>query len=64
VFDLRGQLITRQHVLRLLPLMQLAPAEEERLLALRYPVDHVVAAAFASVGVDMDVLVDRMGGSP
>ena len=57
--------ITRQHVVDLLPLMRLTPQQEARLLALRYPVDfRVAAAAFESVGVDLDVLVDRMGGSP
>jgi hypothetical protein len=65
VFDLRGQSITREHVLRLLPLLRLAPEQEERLLALHYPVDYaVVAAAFESAGIDAGVLVDRMGGSP
>jgi hypothetical protein len=63
--DLYGQLITREHVQRLLPIMRLSRAQEERLLTLDYPVDFRVAAAvFESVGVDMDVLVDRMGGSP
>jgi hypothetical protein len=63
--DLNGVLITRQHVMQLLPLMGLSPEQEARLLALRYPVDFsVAAAAFESVGVDMDSLVDRMGGSP
>jgi len=65
VFDLRGQLITREHVRGLLPLMRLTPDQERRLLALHYPVDYaVVAAAFESMGIDADVLVDRMGGSP
>jgi hypothetical protein len=65
VLDRHGQLITREHVLALLPLMGLSREEEERLLALRYPVDYsVVAAAFESVGVDLDTLTDRMGGSP
>jgi hypothetical protein len=45
--------------------MSLSPAQEERLLALRFPVDHeVAAAAFESLGVDVDTLIDRMGGSP
>jgi hypothetical protein len=58
-------LITRRHVQELLPIMGLSPAEESRLLALDYPVDFsVAAAAFESVGVDMDTFVDRMGGSP
>jgi hypothetical protein len=57
--------ITRQHVEGLLPIMGLRPEQEARLLALRYPVDFAVAvAAFAREGVDTDVLVDRMGGSP
>ena len=63
--DLNGVLITRQHVLALLPIMGLSPEQEDRLLALPYPVDfRVAAAAFESLGVDMDTLVDRMGGSP
>src|SRR4051794_25525553 len=65
VIDLNGSLITRQHVLSLLPLLRLSPAQEERLLAMRYPVDsRAVEAAFESLGVDMDTLIDRMGGSP
>jgi hypothetical protein len=57
--------ITRQHVEQLLPVMRLSPAQERRLLALHYPVDFsVAAAAFESVGADLDTLVDRMGGSP
>jgi S-adenosylhomocysteine hydrolase len=65
VLDLNGQVITRQHVLQLLPIMGLTAEQEERLLALPYPVDFdVAAAAFESVGVDMDTLTDRMGGSP
>jgi hypothetical protein len=63
--DLSRWRITREHVERLLPILQLSPAPEARLLALPYPVDFdVAAAAFESVGVDMDVLTDRMGGSP
>ncbi|WP_448639401.1 hypothetical protein [Geodermatophilus sp. URMC 63] len=58
-------LITRQHVLDLLPIMRLSPEQEARLLALRYPVEfNIAAAAFESVGVDLDILMDRMGGSP
>jgi len=58
-------LITREHVMRLLPLMSLDPDQEARLLALHYPVQFpVAAAAFESVGVDLDVLMDRMGSSP
>jgi hypothetical protein len=57
--------ITRQHVVDLLPVMGLTPQQEARLLALPYPVDFgVAAAAFESVGVDLDTLTDRMGGSP
>ena len=57
--------ITRQHVERLLRALELSPAQERRLLSLPYPVDFgVAAAAFESVGVDLDTLVDRMGGSP
>ena len=65
MFDLRGRLVTREHVIGLLPLMRLTPEQERRLLALHYPADYaVVAAAFAALGIDADVLVDRMGGSP
>jgi hypothetical protein len=65
VFDLSHSKITREHVLELLPAMGLRPDQERRLLALDYPVDFaVVAAAFESVGVDLDTLTDRMGGSP
>jgi hypothetical protein len=63
--DLNRSLITRQHVVGLLRLMDLSPEQEARLLGLRYPVDFdVAAAAFESVGVDLDTLTDRMGGSP
>jgi hypothetical protein len=63
--DLNGSLITRQHVVDLLPFMDLSPEQEERLLALHYPVEFgEAAAAFESVGVDLDTLTDRMGGSP
>jgi hypothetical protein len=65
VNDPNGLLITRQHVMNLLPIMGLSQEQEERLLALRYPVEfNVAAAAFESVGVDLDILMDRMGGSP
>jgi hypothetical protein len=65
VTDMDSWKITRQHVVDLLPIMRLSPAQEARLLALDYPVDFAVAArAFESVGVDMDTLTDRMGGSP
>lgn len=63
--DLSRSPITRRHVVDLLPLMGLGPEQEAKLLALPYPVDFAVAAAaFESVGVDLDTLVDRMGGSP
>ena len=63
--DLSRVLVTRQHVVDLLPIMGLSPAQEARLLALDYPVDfRTAAAAFESVGVTMDTLTDRMGGSP
>jgi len=63
--DLSRLLVTRQHVVDLLPIMGLSPAQEARLLALDYPVDfRTAAAAFESVGVTMDTLTDRMGGSP
>ena len=62
--DLSRVPVTRQHVLDLLPILNLSPEQEARLLALDYPVDfRVVAAAFASVGIGMDTLTDRMGGS-
>jgi len=65
VIDLSGSLITRRHVRSLLPLMRLSPAQEERLLAMRFPVEHGKAGAvFQSLGVDLDTLIDRMGGSP
>jgi len=65
VNDPDGWRVTRQHVERLLRALELAPAQERRLLSLPYPVDFgVAAAAFESVGVDLDTLVDRMGGSP
>lgn len=65
MFDPSRSQITRQHVVHLLPLMRLRPEQEARLLALRYPVDfQTAAAAFESVGVDLDTLTDRMGGSP
>jgi hypothetical protein len=65
VFDLTHSKITREHVLELLPAMGLSPEQERRLLSLNYPADFaVVAAAFESVGVDLDTLTDRMGGSP
>jgi hypothetical protein len=65
VTDMEHWVITRQHVVDLLPIMRLSPSQEARLMALDYPVDFATAArAFESVGVDMDVLTDRMGGSP
>ena len=65
MMDMSHAQITRQHVVDLLPIMQLSREQEARLLALRYPVEfEVAAAAFESVGIDMDVLIDRMGGSP
>ena len=63
--DLSRLLITRQHVMELLPIMRLSPEQEARLLALHFPVDFdVAAAAFQSVGIEMSTLTDRMGGSP
>jgi hypothetical protein len=57
--------ITRQHVVDLLRLMDLSPSQEARLLSLHYPVDFATAAAaFESVGIHLDTLTDRMGGSP
>jgi hypothetical protein len=58
-------LVTRHHMLRMLPIMRLPAAQERRLLALDYPVPYsVVAPVFDSVGIDVDTLIDRMGGSP
>jgi hypothetical protein len=63
--DLTRLLITRQHVVDLLPIMGLSWEQEARLLALHYPVEFTeAAAAFESVGVELDTLTDRMGGSP
>jgi hypothetical protein len=63
--DLSRVPITRQHVVDLLPIMRLSPAQEEPLLALHYPVDYrTAAAAFESVGVNLDTLTGRMVGSP
>ncbi|SNS38144.1 hypothetical protein SAMN04488107_2317 [Geodermatophilus saharensis] len=63
--QLSRSVITRQHVVDLLRLVRLRPEQEARLLALPYPVDFAVAAAaFESVGVSLDTLTDRMGGSP
>jgi len=65
VLDLHGSVITRRHVEQLLPLMGLSPEQEERLLALPYPLAFEDAAAeFEAVGVDMDALMNRMGSSP
>ena len=65
MLDLEGSVITRQHVMQLLPLMGLTPEQETTLLSLPYPVPFDIAAkAFQSVDVDMDTLVNRMGGSP
>ena len=65
MFELNRSQITREHVLRLLPLMGLRPEQEEQLLALPYPVEFsVAAAAFEAAGVDLDTLMDRMGSSP
>jgi hypothetical protein len=63
--DLSRSSITREHVVGLLRFMDLSPQQEARLLALPYPVDFAVAAAaFESVGVDLDTLTDRAGGNP
>jgi hypothetical protein len=63
--DLTRSTITREHVVRLLPIMGLTEEQEERLLALRFPVPFgEAAAAFESVGVELDTLTDRMGASP
>jgi hypothetical protein len=63
--DLSRSSITREHVVGLLRFMDLSPQQEARLLALPYPVEFAVAAAaFESVGVDLDTLTDRAGGNP
>jgi hypothetical protein len=63
--DLTRTTITREHVVRLLPILGLSPGQETRLLALDYPVPFAeAAAAFESVGVELGTLTDRMGGSP
>ena len=63
--DLSDQLITREHVLGLLPVLQLSPEHRRRLLALDYPVPFtVVAQALERLGISPGVLTDRMGGSP
>ena len=60
-----GWLVTRQHVLDLLPAMRLTPAQQRRLLALDYPLPRArVAPEFDLLGIDVDTLIDRMGGSP
>jgi hypothetical protein len=65
MYEPAGWQITRDHVLGLLPIMQLTAAQERRLLSLRYPLPFsVVAPVFASLGYDMANLIDRMGGSP
>jgi hypothetical protein len=65
VFDMDDRLVTREHVLRLLPITQLDPADQRRLLELPYPVEfRVVAHAFARLGISPEGLVDGMGGSP
>jgi len=63
--DMSRMVVTRQHVVALLPILGLSQEQEARLLRLPYPVDfRVAAAAFESVGVGLDTLTDRMGGSP
>jgi hypothetical protein len=65
VYEPQSWQISRQHVLGLLPLMRLTPAQRKDLLSLRYPLPYsVVAPVFASLGYDMDAFIDRMGGSP
>jgi hypothetical protein len=50
--DLTRLLITREHVVELLPIMRLSAEQEARLLALHYPVEFSeAAAAFDSVGL-------------
>jgi len=63
--DLTRSLITREHVVGLLPIMGLSPEREARLPALHYPVPFGVSVtAFEAVGVELATLTDRMGGSP
>ncbi|MEU2350263.1 hypothetical protein [Modestobacter sp. NPDC049651] len=62
---LSEQQVTRRHVEELLPLLRLTPAQERQLLALPFPVPFEEAAlAFQRVGIDVDLLTDRMGGNP
>ena len=65
MFDLDGCLITREHVLHLLSILQIDPADQREVLALPYPVEYpVVARALGRAGINLDLLTDRMGGSP
>lgn len=57
--------VTREHVLDLISSAGLTPEQEQRILALPYPVDYDrLAHEFEQVGLTKDGLMNRMGGSP
>jgi hypothetical protein len=57
--------LTRQHVIEVLRKAGLPDMAEDALHALPDPVDSEQAAEWAiPYGINMDELVDRMGGSP
>jgi hypothetical protein len=57
--------VTREHVLDILSRAGLTPEQEQRILALPYPIDFErVVKEFAEFGVTRDWLISRMGGSP
>lgn len=57
--------VSRAHVVDVLNRSGLPEAEKQRFLVLEYPADfETVCAMFERVGIDRDVLMDRMGGSP
>jgi hypothetical protein len=65
MFDLDGSLISREHVLHLLSILQIDPADQREVLLLPYPVEFpVVARALGRAGISLELLTDRMGGSP
>lgn len=58
--------VTEEHVLRMLRISGYDPADARALIRrLTFPAElDDVMAVFARVGIDVDVLTDRMGGSP
>jgi hypothetical protein len=63
--EMRMAQVTREHVLDILSRAGLTPEQEQRILALPYPVDFErVLKEFAEFGVTRDWLISRMGGSP